>query len=87
MFYVYVLRSVKDSKLYTGFTIDLEHRLKQHNTGQVTSTKERRPLELIYSEACLNEIDAVRREKYLKSGIGKRWLKYRLRFWLRDKNK
>jgi len=84
MFYVYVLCSYKDGRFYTGFTPDLKNRLKKHNSGKVSSTKGRQPLGLVYYEACLNRTDAVRREKYLKSGVGKRWLKYRLKFWLRD---
>jgi len=77
MFYVYVLRSGCDSQLYTGCTDDLRNRLKLHNTGAVASTKERRPLELIYYEACLDKTDAFRREKYLKTTYGKRYIKVR----------
>ena len=79
MFYVYVLCSGKDGQLYTGCTSDLRNRLSLHNTGKVPSTKDRRPLELIYYEACLNEKDAFRREKYLKTTYGKRYLKSRCR--------
>lgn len=81
MFYTYVLRSKKDHKFYTGFTNNLKERYKLHKAGKVTSTKHRGELELIYFESCLNEIDAVRREKYLKSGLGKKFLKSRLKFW------
>ena len=84
MFYVYVLRSEKDGKFYTGFTSNLRERLKLHNSAKVISTKFRGELKLIYFESCLNEIDAVRREKYLKSGTGKKFLKYRLKFWLKE---
>lgn len=77
-FYTYVLKSKKDGNLYTGTTNDLKQRLKQHNDGFVFSTKQRRPFELIYFEACLNKEDAYRREKYLKTGMGKRYLKNRL---------
>ena len=79
MHYVYVLHSTKDQNLYTGVTSDLSRRLEEHNRGYVRSTKHRRPLTLIYYEACLNEEDADRREKYLQSGIGKSYLKQRLR--------
>ena len=82
MYYVYVMRSKRDKKFYTGFTGDLQNRLREHNTGRVPSTKERGPFELIYYEACLNEQDALAREKYLKSGMGKRYLKNRLRRFL-----
>lgn len=76
---VYVLRSNKDDLWYTGCTNDLQKRLKEHNDGKVVSTKERVPFELIYYEASLNESDAFAREKYLKSGMGKRYLKNRLK--------
>jgi len=82
MFYTYVIRSKKDSKWYTGSTKDLRKRLKEHNENKVFSTKARRPFELIYYEACSNEQDARSREKYLKSGMGKRYLKNRLRRFL-----
>ena len=81
MYYTYVLRSKKDNKFYTGWTKDLERRLEEHNAGKNFSTKYRTPLEVVYYEACLNEDDAKQREKYLKSGIGKRYLKHRLRRW------
>jgi putative endonuclease len=79
MFYVYVLRSEKDCKLYTGFTDDLNRRLKEHDRGEVRATKYRRPLELLYYEACQSEYDALNREKYLKSTYGGRYLKNRLK--------
>lgn len=81
-YYVYVLFSEKDGNLYTGYTNDIRERLKFHNEGKVTSTKNRRPLKLIYYEGCLNQQDATRREKYLKSGNGKIYLKNRLsNYW------
>jgi putative endonuclease len=79
VFYVYVLRSTRDGDLYTGCTHDLKARFALHNAGKVASTQERRPLDLIYYEACLNERDAFRREKYLKTTYGKRYLKVRCR--------
>lgn len=79
MYYVYVLLSEKDSNFYTGSTSDLKSRIKQHNEGKVPSTKNRRPLQLIYYEACLSREDAFRREKYLKTGMGKRYLRNRLK--------
>jgi len=82
MFYTYVIQSKKDSKWYTGCTNDLRKRFKQHNDNQVLSTKGRGPFELIYYEACINEADAFAREKYLKSGLGKRYLKNRLKRFL-----
>ncbi len=79
MYYVYVIQSKKDKQFYTGFTGDLQNRLREHNAGGVPSTKKRGPFELIYYEACLNEQDGLAREKYLKSGMGKRYLKNRLK--------
>jgi putative endonuclease len=77
MHYVYVLQSKVDGWLYTGCTGDLRQRFKQHNDGKVPSTQDRRPLELIYYEACLDEKDAFHREKYLKTTYGKRYLRVR----------
>lgn len=77
-----MLKSLLDKNFYTGYTNDLKERVKQHNSRFNLSTKFRGPLKLIYYEACLNEIDAKQREKYLKSGIGKRFLKQRLKNYL-----
>jgi len=84
MFYTYVLLSKKDDKFYIGHTNDLKGRKKEHFNGKVTSTKNRRPLKLIYYEACLNEFDAIKREKYFKSGYGRRFLKNRLENYFDD---
>lgn len=78
-YYVYILESKKDGFLYTGCTHDLKNRLQEHNNGKVFSTKSRLPIKLIYYEMCLSKKDAYAREKYLKSGMGKRYLKNRLR--------
>ena len=66
MFFVYILRSKKDKKLYIGFTKDLKHRIQEHNSGLNKSTKFRRPFELIYYEAYKSEEDAKEREEMLK---------------------
>jgi len=79
MFYVYILHSKKDGQLYTGFTPDLKERVKKHNNGYVLATKNRRPVELIYYESYTTELDAKRREKYLKGGKGKAELKIQLK--------
>jgi len=79
MYYVYVLQSDKDNKLYTGYTSDLKSRFDQHCAGLVKSTCNRRPLKLIYYEACLTSEDARHREIYLKTAYGKRYLKNRLK--------
>lgn len=82
MFYVYVLLSEKDNNKYVGYTKDLKLRFEHHCLGRVTSTKDRRPLHLIYYEACLNQQDATHREKYLKTYHGKMFLKKRLKSYL-----
>ena len=79
MYYTYVLQSKLDEKFYVGFSENLKLRFEQHNKGAVESTKNRRPLELIYYEACANKNDAIRREKYLKTHYGKMYLKKRLK--------
>ena len=71
MFYIYILKSGLDGKLYTGFTGNLKKRLSEHNGGGVTSTKNRRPLELIYYEAYKEKENALKREKFLKTTKGK----------------
>ena len=81
-FYVYVLRSVTNGEFYTGYSNDLKRRIREHAEGKVPATARRRPLELIYYEACQTSTDATRREKYLKSAWGKRYLKSRLRGYL-----
>lgn len=78
MFYTYVLKSEKNDIFYTGSTKDLRKRLKQHNYGQSTYTKNRGPFKLIYYEACLDESRVKARELFLKSGMGKRYLRQRL---------
>ncbi|MDP3794970.1 MAG: GIY-YIG nuclease family protein [bacterium] len=81
MFCVYVLESDKDGKSYTGFTKNIRQRLAKHNAGKVFSTKSRLPMRCIYIECCLNEQDARQRERYLKTGMGKRFIKQRLRHY------
>jgi len=79
MEYVYVLTSETDGLFYTGLTSNLKRRLAKHNSGEVPSTKHRVPLRLVYYEACLSRADAAAREKYLKTGMGKRYIKNRLK--------
>ena len=66
MFYVYILKSLKDDKLYIGSTNDLKRRLSEHNNGLNRSTKSRRPFEIRYYEACFSNKDARKREYNLK---------------------
>jgi len=77
-YYTYVLLSKKDGKYYIGWSDNLIVRLKRHQEGKVKATKERRPVELVYYEACLSKEQAIHREKYFKSGYGRRFLKNRL---------
>ena len=84
MFYTYVLISENDRNFYIGFTKDLEKRLDEHQHGSVASTAHRRPLKMVYYEACLNEKDAIKREKYFKSGFGRRFLRNRLETYLKN---
>lgn len=85
MFYTYVLHSLKDGNLYVGYTKDLNLRFEQHQKGQVESTMNRRPLELIYYEACLTQADALKREKYLKTHYGRMFIKNRLKSYFTGK--
>jgi putative endonuclease len=78
------MMSERDNKLYIGFTNDLEKRVEEHHKGAVASTTNRRPLKLIYYEACLNEEDALKREKYFKTGFGRRFLKNRLQLYMEE---
>jgi putative endonuclease len=82
MFYTYILKSKKDGKMYTGYTTDLRKRFKQHSDNLDGYTKGRGPFQLIYYEASIDEYDVRSREKYLKSGKGKRYIKSRLKRFL-----
>lgn len=75
MFYVYVLKSLKDEGLYIGYTLDLKKRFNSHQGGYNKSTKHRVPFKLIYYESFINITDAKAREVYLKSGYGREQLK------------
>lgn len=77
-FYVYVLESLVDKRRYIGYTTDLKRRIKEHERRLSFATKFRLPFKLIYYEACLNESDAKRREHYLKTTQGRRFLGLRL---------
>jgi putative endonuclease len=74
MFYVYVLRSLKTGKRYVGQTHDLSVRLAQHNEGFSPYTSGRGPWELVYNECYETRSEAIRREKFLKSGKGRKFL-------------
>jgi len=74
VFYVYVLQSLADEGLYIGFSGNLRRRLKEHEAGESFATSFRGPWKLIYYEAYPDELDALGREKFLKSGGGRRHL-------------
>ena len=76
--YVYVLRNCAGA-WYIGCTSNLRRRVIEHNDGKSSYTKKHAPYELIYYEASLCSEDAFAREKYLKSGMGRRYLKNRLK--------
>lgn len=79
LFYTYVLKCEKTKTFYAGTTNNLERRIEEHDKGLVYYTKNRLPITLVYFEACLDKNDAYRRERYLKTGMGKRYLKNRMR--------
>jgi putative endonuclease len=74
-YFVYAIRSLVDGRIYVGLTGDVEKRIKQHNDGKTQSTRPYRPWKLIHQESFENRKDARAREKYLKSGSGKEYLK------------
>ena len=76
-FYTYVLLCA-DGKHYIGYTDDVEKRLKEHQAGVTASTNPRRPVQLVYFEACLSKKAAQSRERYFKTGFGREFLKKRL---------
>jgi putative endonuclease len=83
MFYVYVLRSERDSGFYIGFSSDLKRRLAEHKRGASIATKSRGHWKLIYYEAYTEREDAEGRERFLKSGAGRRFLRTQLRCYLK----
>lgn len=85
LFWVYILESLKDSNRYVGYTININKRLKEHRSGYVFATKFRLPIKLIYLEACVNKEDAMRREQYLKTTRGRRFLAKRLKSYYKSK--
>ena len=76
MYYIYILRSIKDYRTYVGFCKNVAKRIKEHNSGKVRSTTTRRPLEILYIEEVATIGEAKGREKYWKSGGGRRKLKH-----------
>ena len=78
MYYVYIIQSQKDGKLYKGFTSNVEKRIRAHNQGEVKSTRNRKPFKLIYQEEYESKTEALKREKFLKSLEGGKTLKSKL---------
>ncbi|MDL1894241.1 GIY-YIG nuclease family protein [Sphingobacteriales bacterium CHB3] len=74
LYTVYVLRSLRDNKLYIGMTSDIERRINEHDSGKTFSTRHRRPFILVYSEQVPTRSEARQRERCLKSGPGHRFL-------------
>jgi len=83
MHFVYILKSDKNGKLYKGSTSDLRRRIKEHNNGEENSTKTGVPWKLIYYECFSNKTDALREEKFIKSGKGRERIKFLLRYTLK----
>jgi putative endonuclease len=75
MYYVYVICSVSRNYIYVGLTDNLERRFSEHQLGKNKTTKPYRPFKLFHFEQFFTRLEARRREKYLKSGVGKEWLK------------
>ena len=84
MHYVYVLRSAREDGLYIGYSANLRRRFMQHSEGTARATAHRRPWTLIYYEAYLDPTDALGRERHLKSGAGRRFLKTQLTHYLQN---
>ncbi|MFH1598116.1 MAG: GIY-YIG nuclease family protein [Patescibacteria group bacterium] len=82
MYYTYVLLGKRNGKFYIGFTNSLKKRLEEHKKGKVKSTKDRGKFVLVYYEACADKKDAIKREKYFKTGFGRRFLNNRLEGFL-----
>lgn len=75
MFYTYVLRSGSTGNLYKGQTDNLERRISMHNKGLSNYTKNRDPWKLVYSEEFDSRREAIKHERFLKSGKGREFLK------------
>ena len=82
MYYVYVLQSETTKRYYTGHSAYPEQRVGQHNNGVSKSTKNRGPWKLVYQEGFSTRAEAMRGEKFLKSGEGREQLGELINFWL-----
>jgi len=87
MWYVYVIKSLKNERLYVGSTNDIKRRLKEHNDGVGGKyTKDNRPFKLVFYEAFLNKKDAMKDELFFKTGYGREVLKNKLKNYLQNKD-
>lgn len=75
MYFVYILKSSVSNKTYTGYTENLVKRIREHNSGQTTYTKRFKPWKIVYTEELRSRLEAIQREKYLKSSAGRRFIK------------
>ncbi len=75
MYKLYVLKSLLAEKSYVGITVDLERRLNKHNSGRTTYTKRYLPWKVVYTEDVANLNEARKREKYMKSAAGRKFLR------------
>jgi len=87
MYYIYVIESKSNGDLYKGFTRDINRRVKEHNSGITESTKTGIPWRLVYCEVMINKEDAIKREKYLKSGWGRKYLGKILKNYFENKDR
>ena len=85
MYYIYLLH-LSNNKIYAGYTDNLKRRFKEHQLGKIKSTKNYRPLQLIFYEAFLNKKDVGRRERYFKTDKGKKMIQVILRGYFLSKN-
>ena len=79
MYYAYVLQSEINQKFYYGHTKNLEVRLKEHNSGKTKSTKANIPYQIVFYEVCKTREDAIKREKFFKTGYGRDYIKEKLK--------
>ena len=84
MYYTYTIYDKIDKKFYIGFTRNLQSRIKEHLRGNSNTTKKYKSLELVYYEVCVSKLDAEKRERQLKTGFGRGYLKKRIENYLKN---
>ena len=75
MFYTYVIKSINRNYIYVGLTSDVDRRFQEHNSGKNKTTKPYSPFRLLFKESYSTRVESREREKYLKSGVGKEFIK------------